>query len=36
MKLVYAKKLKKYIDKLSNSTKKEDKSTVAEIFRIKH
>jgi hypothetical protein len=34
MKLVYTKKLKKYIDKLSNSTKKEDKSTVAEIFRI--
>jgi hypothetical protein len=34
MKLIYTKKLKKYIDKLSNSTKKEDKVTVAEIFRI--
>lgn len=34
MTLIYTKKLKKYIDKLSSSSKREDKITVAEIFRI--
>jgi hypothetical protein len=34
MRLIYTKKFKKYIDKLSNSSKREDKFTVAEIFRI--